>query len=144
MSKPFSKKLYSEDDNAKYQVVDWLTRQNYNAKINPDTYGVDVLANKNGVKYCFEVEVKHNWTGVDFPFSTVHFSGRKRKYIQPNTYFTMLNHKRNRILIVDYEALNNALIVRKNTIYTSDERFIEIPASECMIYKILNLKDGRQ
>jgi hypothetical protein len=138
MSKPFSKKLYADDDNAKYQVVEWLKRCKYDARVNPDTYGVDVLATKNGKNYCFEVEVKHNWTGTDFPFSNVHFSGRKQKFIKPSTYFTMLNHKRNRIMVVDYDALQQAIIVKKNTIYTSDERFIEVPFSSCMVYKILS------
>jgi hypothetical protein len=138
MTKPFSKKLYAKDDNAKYQVVSWLERCKYKAWINPDTYGVDVLATKNKQNYCFEVEVKHNWTSTDFPFTTVHFSGRKRKFIKPNTFFTMLNHERNRILIVDYETLKKALVVKKNTIYTSDERFIEVPFSACMVYKIRN------
>lgn len=136
MTKPFSKKLYKDDDNAKLQVIDWLKRNGYDAWVNPDDYDIDVLADKNGVRHFFEVEVKHNWNGIEFPFDTVHFSARKRKYVKPNAYFTMLNHQRNRILVVDYETLSRALVVKKDTVYTSDERFIEVQVKNCAIFKI--------
>lgn len=136
MTKPFSEKLYKADDNAKHQVLKWLKRNKYDARVNPNQYGVDLLANKDGENYCFEVEVKHNWDTPTFPFSHVHFSARKKKFVAPNTYFTMLNHPRNRILLVDFEALSTAPIISKDTIYTKGESFIEVDVNKCAIYKI--------
>jgi len=136
MKKPFSQKLYKQDDNAKHQVVGWLHRRGFDAEVNPDQYGIDVLAYKHGLIYKFEVEVKHNWTTTVFPFETVHFSARKKKFIGPNTYFTMLNNQRNRVLIVDDESLKSASTVTKSTTYTSLESFIEVPYSSCRIYTI--------
>lgn len=136
MNKPFSKKLYDADDDAKYQVIKWLKRNKYEARVNPNPYGVDLLANKDGKNYCFEVEVKHNWDLPTFPFSHVHFSARKKKFIHPDTYFTMLNHQRNKILLANYEALSAAPTVTKSTVYTSNEEFIEVDVNDCAIYSI--------
>ena len=47
------------------------------AIVNPDTYGIDLIV--DNTFYC-EVEVKHNWKGKDFPFSTLQLSDRKRKF----------------------------------------------------------------
>lgn len=136
MEKKFSKSLYENNDNAKNIVIKWLENQNYKAEVNPDVYGIDLLAEKNGVTYGYEVEVKHNWTTDDFPFDTIHFSARKQKYIAENSFFAMLNSKRNMMLVVDYDALKEAKMVAKNTIYTTNEKFIEMPVSSSTIYSI--------
>ena len=136
MSKPFDPELYDEDDNAKYLVVDWLGRQGYDAWVNPDQYGIDVLALKDFDEYGFEVEVKHNWKGPVFPFKSVHFSARKRKFIAPNHYFTMLNDERSCVLVVDGETLAEADVVSKETKYTSGELFIEVALRRCGVFRL--------
>ncbi len=136
MSKPFDPGLYADDDNAKHLVIDWLYRQDFYAWVNPDQYGIDVLAVKGLDDYGFEVEVKHNWKGDEFPFETVHFSARKQKFIAPNHYFTMLNHDRSCVLVVDAETLANANVVSKETKYTSAEPFLEVAASRCRVFRL--------
>ena len=80
--KPFSKNLYERDDNAKDQFVDWLKGKGWEAWINPERYGIDVLAvDIHGVDHKFEVEVKHNWKGESFQYETLHYSDRKRKFL---------------------------------------------------------------
>lgn len=112
----------------------WLRRNGYKAKLNPDQYGIDVLAKKGDAIYGFEVEVKHNWTGYDFPFDTVHYSARKRKFIQPNNYFTTVNKPRTAIFVVDYATLSTAPTVTKDTIYTRGEEFIEININDGVVF----------
>lgn len=136
MAKKFSKSLHTKNDNAKLLVIKWLESQQYKARVNPDPYGIDVLAEKKGIKYRYEVEVKHNWTTDDFPFDTIHFSARKRKYVAENSFFVMLNSKRTMMLVVGYDVLKRAKIVTKSTIYTTSEQFIEVPVSACTIYPI--------
>jgi hypothetical protein len=136
MSKPFSKELYDDDDDAKYVVIGWLERQGYAAWVNPDQYGIDVLALKDFDEYGFEVEVKHNWTGDRFPFGTVHFSARKQKFVAPNHFFTMLNDARSCVLVVDGGTLASARVVSKETKYTSGELFIEVPVGRCVLYRL--------
>lgn len=136
MSKPFDPGLYEDDDNAKYAVIDWLHTNEFYAWVNPDKYGIDVLAFKDWLDYGFEVEVKHNWKGEEFPYNTVHFSARKQKFIAPNHYFTMLNDDRSYVLVVDGPTLLYASVISKETKYTSDEQFIAVPLNSCMVYRL--------
>lgn len=132
MKKPFDVGLYNADDVAKHQVIEWLGTKQFNAYVNPDQYGIDVLADKNNRLFGFEVEVKHNWSGFEFPYDTVHFAARKQKFIKPNHYFTMLNDNRTRILLVKGTVLAQCNLVTKNTKYTTGEQFIEVPANLCL------------
>ena len=76
-SKRFDKTHYDADDSAKYLVIDWLKRRNYDACVNEDQFGVDVIAQRGSQRYHIEVEVKHAWSGSRFPFATLHYSARK-------------------------------------------------------------------
>jgi hypothetical protein len=133
IKKPFDPTLYNEDDNAKWQVIDWLYSRGFYAWVNPDQYGIDVLAFKDWLDYGFEVEVKHNWQGELFPFGTVHFSARKLKFVGVNTYFTMLNDARTHVLLAHGSTLMESPVVSKRTKYTDDEQFIAVPLSQCVI-----------
>lgn len=136
--KPFSERLYNNDDNAKDQVIEWLKSQAYEAWVNPDQYGIDVLAHKDGKDYQFEVEVKHNWKGPRFQYDTLHYSDRKRKFLKEptNTAFVTLNHERTHALLVPGLLLSEAPTIIKNTIYTQNEKFIEVTASECELISL--------
>jgi hypothetical protein len=131
--KPFDQVLYDQDDKAKDIVVDWLQRLDYTACVNPDQYGIDVLAELGGNKYQFEVEVKHNWKGYDFPYDTVHFAARKIKFAKEmgSTYFIMFNDDLSNALSVHSREILNSEIVSKNTKYTSNEQFVAVPFSKC-------------
>lgn len=128
--KTFSQEHYRLDDKAKMLVMKWMVKCGYTSvRSNPDQYGIDILASWYGHDVAFEVEVKHNWKGDEFPFRTCHFSARKRKFLDPliRTRFAMLNHERTHILIFDGDHLiSQGRIVKKDTIYTRQEEFIEI------------------
>lgn len=129
MGKVFSQEHYNQDDVAKFQIIAWLEKQGYKAWVNPDQYGIDLLAERWGRKFQFEVEVKHNWKGVIFPFDNVHFSGRKRKFcsLDAETWFVMLNHERTHALFIDGEHfINSSRIVMKDTKYSQNEAFVEV------------------
>jgi len=135
-TKPFSAKLYTNDDNAKDQFIDWLKAKAWSAWVNPDQYGIDVLAiDLDGTEHRFEVEVKHNWRGPRFQYSTLHYSDRKRKFLsQPETTsFVTFNHERTHALIVPGVVLAEAPTIVKDTIYTNNEKFIEVETNKCQI-----------
>jgi hypothetical protein len=134
MSKVFDQKHYEDDDNAKHQVIEWLESRGFMAWVNPDQFGIDVQGVRQGKSYEFEVEVKHNWKGESFPFDTIHFSARKRKFAQPDlfTWFVMLNNERTHAVLVSGKDFCAAPVVEKNTIYSSGERFVAIPVSQGM------------
>lgn len=135
-NKPFDEAQYNADDNAKYDIISWLERNRFTAWVNPDQYGIDVLADRDGDRYGFEVEVKHNWQGDQFPFSTVHFSARKQKFIGWNHFFTMLNDERTCVLVVDEAALRASPVVEKATKFTEAELFIAVPKKACVIFRL--------
>ena len=142
--KPFSKDQYDQDDAAKYQVVKWLRNDGYEAQVNPARYGIDVLATKDGRDLKLEVEVKHNWKGEVFQYNTLHYSGRKKKFLDTpeNTYFITLNHERTHALLVPGKVLSVAPIIVKDTIYTRGEEFIEVMVADCVLVEMPTLEES--
>jgi len=133
VSKAFSRELYDKNDWVKYLFIDILnSRYECNPRVNPDDYGIDILTDK----YDYEVEVKHNWTGVDFPYDTIHYSSRKIKFVTKRSYFVTFNSDHRRYFIIHSWSLNKARIVTKNTTYTKSESFIEINVSEGWFYDV--------
>ena len=139
MKKPFSQEHYDQDDGAKFQIIDWLTKEGYTAWVNPDQYGIDLLGTRWGRQFQFEVEVKHNWKGINFPYSLVHFSARKRKFVSLDveTWFVMLNHERTHALFIDGEHFMASPSVMKNTKYTDHEEFVEIDMHWAIIRNLI-------
>lgn len=129
MSKVFDEFHFNEDDWAKYKVICWLQQHDYEAWVNPDDYGIDVLAKKDGNAYAFEVEVKHIWVDFYFPFNEVHFSARKLKFADypAEVWYVMLNNELTNSLFVSAKDFVEAPIVKKDTIYSLDEMFVQLP-----------------
>ena len=135
--KPFDPALYAENDPAKDYVIDWLKSKGYEAEVNPDQYGIDLLVSKDGRHSGIEVEVKHNWQGYLFPYRTVHISLRKLKFFtQGNNYLLMLNSDWSCALSFAAEAIRNSPIIVKSTKLTKDESFIELPTKSATHYQI--------
>ena len=135
--KPFDADLYNADDPAKEYVIEWLESKGYQAQVNPDQYGIDLLTSRNGKQSGVEVEVKHNWEGYKFPYRTVHISGRKLKFFQDdNNFLLMLNHDWSAALSFAAGEIRNAIMITKDTIYTKAEKFLELPIKTAKRYKI--------
>jgi len=129
--KPFSSAQFDADDDAKNQVGKFVAQYwgMTNVRVNPNRYGIDLLADDDGTPTGIEVEVKHNWIGDDFPFATVHFSARKTKFLEecPQVYFAMLNHDRTTMIVLDGSHFTEAKLVCKHTKHTLNEWFLQIP-----------------
>ena len=141
MSKPFDSGLYEADDSAKHIVIQWLNDRGHQIGVNPDQYGIDLVGlDRRNEPAAWEVEVKHNWKGHDFPFDTVHYSVRKRKFVQPDikTWFITLNHERTRAVVFSHKSFMMGRLVQKSTIYTQDEWFVELPVRHGIF---INLKE---
>jgi hypothetical protein len=131
--KPFSKELYDKNDDAKHLVIKWLRANGISAWVNPDDYGIDLLSDENK---SYEVEVKHNWRGSKFPFGNVHFPLRKMKFANANSTFVMLNHERTHAFLVSGESFLNSPVITKSTIYTKNEKFVEVDVSNCEMVEL--------
>jgi hypothetical protein len=136
IKKPFDINLYNQDDSVKGILCDWLRSKGFRAYVNPDKYGIDVLSDWFGDDTGVEVEVKHNWKGAHFPFKTIHYAARKFKFLDGNKQvkFVTFNHNRTHIILVDASEFTK--IVTKETKYTRDETFYEIPIENCQIISI--------
>jgi hypothetical protein len=137
--KPFSTSLYDANDTAKDTFIKWLQSQHIEAWVNPDQYGIDVLSrNKLGIEHAWEVEVKHNWKGSVFPFDSLHYSSRKKKFLEKpkSVSFVTFNSERTHMLISRGVDLAAAEVVVKDTIYTKGEKFIEIPVDKCRMFSV--------
>ena len=139
MKKPFDQTNYEQNDNAKHVVVEFLNKWDFqNVRVNPDKYGIDLLCERNGSTYGVEVEVKHNWTGYEFPFASVHWPARKIKFLDEcdKTYFVIVSSDRRHLLIANNAAFDGSRIWRKDTTYTQSEWFVEVPLEKCQIYDL--------
>lgn len=140
MYKPFSQELYDRDDAAKEFVIEYFTqRHGFMVYVNPDKYGIDLIVENERGKFELEVEVKHNWKGPKFPFQTIHFAHRKIKFAQnpQNVSFIMLNDDWSYGLVIEGETFAKSPIITKNTIYTKNERFIEVPIDKGTLLRLI-------
>ena len=145
VSKPFSPELYGSDDNAKDLFIDILTARGWDAWVNPDQYGIDVLStNLDGKPREFEVEVKHNWKGEYFAYKTLHYSNRKQKFLSnpDKVSFVNFNHERTHAFVVPGTVLANAKVITKDTIYTKGEQFIEVSVDDCKMIEVASYFRG--
>ena len=136
--KPFSQDLYDADDNAKELVLQWLHRYHghLNWRVNPDQYGVDLVCDTD---WTMEVEVRHLFKGMKFPYDVVHLPWRKSKFNKDGAFFVIVNHERTHALVIDSHSVAAASTVWKDTKYTFRERFLAIPLHECLT---INLTPG--
>ena len=139
MNKPFSRELYERDDAAKEFVITFFTvRYGWIVYVNPDQYGIDLIVeNERGV-FELEVEVKHNWKGPRFPFPTIHFAARKLKFAKnpANVNFIMLNDDWTYAVVIDGPTFASSPIITKDTIYTKNERFVEVSIAKGQLLKL--------
>lgn len=132
--KPFDPQLYADNDPAKDYIVEWLRSKGYEAEVNPDQYGIDLLVTKERQTSGIEIEVKHNWRGYLFPYRTVHIAARKRKFFDDDNYLMMLNSDWSSGLLFTAEEIRKATIIVKHTKLTEAESFIEIPTKTARHY----------
>lgn len=131
MIKPFSLDLYDKNDNAKELIIKLLHNKGFKAWINPDKYGIDVIAQRENNPYIYyEVEVKHNWVGAVFPFNTIHIPARKLKFANYRCRFIVLNAERTHMIVVPGVKLLKSPVITKSTIYTQNEQFVEVTLND--------------
>lgn len=137
--KPFDQQLFDDNDAAaKNRVASFLIKNGYS--VNEGTkYGIDLVVEKAGIgTIMVEVEVKHNWKGESFPFPTVHFLYRKKKFFeQPQrVYMALLNSQMTHAMLVENKTILKGKLVTKDTIYTAGERFYEVRVTDCPIVRL--------
>ena len=133
--KPFSKELFGRYDLAARIVMRlWLEDRGYSVKDNPDKYGVDLIAIKEGQVTWVEVEVKDAWAD-EFKFKTLHLPFRKLKFATKDTVFVIFRRDFNYAFMFKGDVLADCEVVKKKTKFTKgDDEFFEIPLSKVHKY----------
>lgn len=65
-----------------------------------EDYGPDIKAEKNGITEYYEVETKSDYPftcALDFPFETVHFLDRKKKWADSGFWYVLICTKYTRL-----------------------------------------------
>lgn len=139
MSKLFDQGLYERDDKAKDFVKAFFEeRFGFIAYVNPDQYGIDLIIENERGKFELEVEVKQGWTGRNFPYKTLHYAYRKIKFANnpDHVHFITLNRDWTWGLLVSGKVIAQCEIICKDTIYTKNEKFIQVPLDKCSLLKL--------
>lgn len=74
-------------------ITGFLRRRGFDVPKRPEDYMVDIHAYKNNIKYLIEAEVRRglNFTSANsFPFDTVSFLARKKKYESNQSFWYFL------------------------------------------------------
>ena len=108
------------------------------ALVSIEDYDIDVIAYKDGVKYRIEVEVKNTYfeNQETYPFDTVSFLGRKKKYSNPGMfYYFLLSTKHNSFLYCESDIIYQEKHKETATVNTSqrygEDLFYRVPKELC-------------
>jgi len=90
---------YDQNDNfAINKIQKYLLKNNFIIEEkDQEDFDIDIIAHKDGLKYRIEAEVKNTFfTDSDsYPFNTVSFLGRKKKYSNEGLFYYFLLCKKN-------------------------------------------------
>lgn len=130
-------KHFSEKDHKAYDEIARSTAKAFWASLgwevsdNPDEYGVDLIAQKDGKQFYVEVEVKRGWHGAEFKYDTVHLPVRKSKFLDRPTKFMVFNNSLTHAAVISRTAVEKAPVsVVPNRKIPIGERFYDVPVSD--------------
>jgi len=132
--KRFDKKLFEENDKkAKGIAIKYYKDLGYNIEENSKRYGPDLLLHDKDNKFIgyVECEKKNVWKEYEFPYDSVQFPERKKKYVLTNqdciVTFFMVNKECSRALIVDgNDLINSPLEEVSNKYIRKGEYFFKV------------------
>jgi len=127
--KKFDQALHDKyDPPARAAVAKWVQAAwNMQAKDNPDQYGVDLIAYRDGIQVGFiEVEVR-SWSPC--PFNTIHVPVRKKHMLEmPNTlFFALTKDLGHAYWITGNKPLTYKTVEMKDN--TKHEAYYDVPKS---------------
>jgi hypothetical protein len=130
-------------------ITEMLDARGYNVLDKPEDFGIDIVAERNGVVEFFEVEVKHNypWNNRDdFKFDTVSFLGRKKKWEEDNFWYCIICAETEAIIVCRSSIIYNEEFAEIRNINTSErkgkDKFYRVPKEKCWFINMNMFRDG--
>ena len=132
--KTFDENLYDRHDGAKNSVLKWLLSKGYNAFVNPDKYGPDLIVGNDSEYEFFYVEVmqKMGWKGENFPFPDLNIEERKQKFmaLEKPVIFAIVNAEETYAVMASGRDVCGCPKVQvRNKNISSGELFFKVPKS---------------
>lgn len=134
-TKKFSPELHDEFDVFGREIVKKFLAQkmNLHARDNPDQYGIDLVLYKNDKIVGFaEVEVRTNWSALNFPFDDLNVPLRKGKLFTndlPSLFFSV-NQPGTALLYCSSNLVMRSRIENSPNKYMRDEMFFKVPVEK--------------
>ncbi len=138
--KNFSPSLYSTNDTRARRAIQRLLER-YGWKVtNAETYGVDLLAHKQGMHVQHEVEIKNVWDGP-WPkqWSTIQIPERKSRLFKNKgkLVFWVVRQDTGEAWFIDSEDVKGSPLVEvPNRFVDKGERFYQIPIEKALLVKL--------
>lgn len=132
MHKHFSKKDHQKyDEIARNSAKTFWSKLGWTVEDNPNEYGVDLIAEKDGKRFYLEVEVKRGWHGKEFKYDTVHLPVRKSKFLDRPTQFMVFNNSLTHAAVISRKAVRNSPVsVVPNRKIPIGEKFFDVPVED--------------
>lgn len=136
----FNQKSYDENDTlGKDLLIAFLNSKGHNSSENRDKYGIDIITEKDGKDYLWEVEMKSNrpWSNrEDFPFPSVSFLSRKEKWKDQHFWYVIICTETNAAIFCHSDIIFEEKYKQKLYIKTNERKgfdnFYRVPKNLCI------------
>ena len=132
--KVFDRELYNKyNDFAIVVATKFLGQCGYEFVNKKECYkSHDFIVSKNGHQYKIEVEVSQRWTTIGFPFDSMTVPFRKAE--SKADFYIQMNKSGTALFFMPMKNVLKASIITKNTCYTRNEMFFNLPVSALKLY----------
>jgi hypothetical protein len=147
----FNQKSFDDNDAiGKELLMAFLRSKGHNISENSDKYAVDLVSDKNGKSYYWEVEMKSQrpWTNrEDFPFLSVSFLSRKEKWKEQHFWYVIICKETKAAIFCNSDIIFNENYKQKLYIKTNDrtglDNFYRVPKELCIFVRPEEFVDER-
>jgi hypothetical protein len=136
----FNQQSFDDNDaTGKELLMSFLRSKGHNISENCDKYAVDLVSEKDGKGYYWEVEMKSKrpWTNrEDFPFSSVSFLSRKEKWKEQHFWYVIICKETKAAIFCNADIIFKENYKQKLYIKTKDrtglDNFYRVPKELCI------------
>jgi hypothetical protein len=147
----FNQESFDENDGIGRQLLTaFLKKKCHNVLNNSDKYGIDLVSEKDGVEYKWEVEMKSRrpWTCMgDFAFKSVSFLNRKAKWKDTQFWYVIICSETRAALFCRSDIVFDEQYKEKLYINTSQRKgtdeFYRVPKELCIFVPPNEFTDER-
>jgi len=131
--KTFDIDKYNQYNPKEDLVIKKLDLKNIKIELNFNKKGVDRYLIKDGtIVGSLEIESHEKYWDDIFPFKTVHFLGRKKKFKNKNCFYLLFSKNLNNCLIINTIKLKDDYLINQDNAECKNEKIYDIPIDMCV------------